>query len=261
MERCTQLWTGVESFSKDVATYAQKFQLKEWLNVYVLSDHGSTRIAKSVVNILDKNFYKGIAIDKHHRYLALDDDKFINLPQVADAQCYLLDRHKFGTNKNFIAARGYYRFADTSETFFVHGGLSPEEVVVPFARFSFATIEPQPLTISLLKGEYRYAVKSQIAFEVGNPNAYDLTNVSLSVIDAESEEVILPVLKAKQLVDDVGFTTIFHKASDAFSKESTRHLTLRCRFKCQGRSFAPDDVTFDITLKAMMEVIDDGFDF
>jgi len=251
----------LDTLAKAVTTFAHKFQVKDRLNVYVLSDHGSTRIAKTVANVFDKTFYKGIAMDKHHRYLALDDDKFDSLPQVVDAQCYLFDRQKFGTRKNFISARGYYRFTDTSETFFVHGGLSPEEVVVPFARFSFAAIEPQPLTIRLLKREYRYAVKSQIAFEVGNPNNYDLTNVSMSLVDAENDEVILPVLKAHQLVQNVEFTTVFHKATNVLNRENTQHLLLRCRFNCQGRPFAPDDVTFEITLKAMMEEIDDGYDF
>jgi len=250
---------SLETLAKSVAAFAQKFQIKERLQVYVLSDHGSTRIAKTVINILDKDFYKNVAKDKHHRYLALDDEKFDSLPQMAHAQCYLLDRRKTGTHKNFIVARGYDRFVDTSESFFVHGGLSPEEVVVPFARFSFSAIEPQPLTIRLLKSEYRYSIKSHIAFEVGNPNDYDLTNVTLSLVDVESEDITLPVLKSKQLVQDMEFVTAFYKANN-ISRENTRHLTLRCRFECQGRVFHPADVTFDITLKTIMEDYDDGFD-
>lgn len=252
---------ALETLAKTVAEFAQRFHIKDRLNVYIMSDHGSTRIAKTTVNILDKSFYKGVAMDKHHRYLALDDEKFRQLPPVADAQCYRIDRQVFGTRKNYLAARGYYRFLDTADTFFVHGGLTPEEVVVPFARFSFTPLEPLPPTIRLLHNEFRYAVKSKVALEIGNPNGFDLTNIRLQLADAEDEEVLLPRLGSRQLAEAVELTTVFRKAAGAPGGNLSRPLTIRASYTCQGRSFGPVDTTFEITLKTMMEVIDDGFDF
>lgn len=56
----------------------------------------------------------------------------------------------------------------------------------------------------------------------------------------------------------VEFNTIFRKA---LGTANTRTLTLRVRYECQGRAFIAPDQPFDITLKSLMEVSSDDFDF
>ena len=91
------IYDNLTTVAKSVADFAQRFHLQKRLTVYVLSDHGATRIAKGVVNVLDAAFYKSLTIKNHHRYVALSDDKFKSLPQAAIEQCYLIDRSKFKT--------------------------------------------------------------------------------------------------------------------------------------------------------------------
>lgn len=236
-----------------VADFARRFQLEERLVVYTLSDHGATRIARETVNVLDQDYFQKLAVEKHHRFVALSDDAFNKLPQVIEAQCYLIDRHKFKTNHNYLAARAYYRFLDTSDTFYVHGGLTPEEVVVPFARFEVAPVRPLPPTLRLLKTDYRYAKRAPVEFEIGNPNTYPLEAVSLRLIDQDCEEVILSTLSANA-AEMVGLPTLFRKIP---GEGHSRTVTLRVRFECQGRDFSLPDITFDIVLKSLMEVTDD----
>lgn len=243
----------LETLADAVAGFAQRFGVADRLHVYVLSDHGATRIARATVNVLDQDFFKKRALEKHHRFIALTDDAFAALPQVASAQCYLIDRHKFKTNQNYLAAKSYYRFLDTADTFFVHGGLTPEEVVVPFARFEVSPVRPNPPTVRLLKSEYRYAKRAPVEIEVGNPNPYPLEALSLRLIDQDSDEVILDSLPANA-AQPVGLPTLFRKIP---SLGYDRTVTLRVRFACQGRDFAPPDVTLDVALKSLMEVTDD----
>jgi hypothetical protein len=243
----------LRTLTEAVADFAHRFHVEDRLVVFALSDHGATRIARDTVNVLDQDYFKKLALEKHHRFVALSDDAFAKLPQMAEAQCYLIDRHKFKTNQNYLAARSYYRFLDTTDTFFVHGGLTPEEVVVPFARFEVAPLRPSAPTVRLLKPEYRYAKRSPVEIEIGNPNAYTLESMSLRLIDQDSEEVILASLAANA-AEPVGLPTIFRKIP---SEGNTRTVTLRVRFECQGRSFTSPDVLLDITLKSIMEVSDD----
>ena len=246
---------NLRTLAEATSNFAKQFSIRERLNVYVISDHGSTRIARGVVNVLDKGFYKGLALDKHHRYIALSDEKFGDLPQVAKAQCYLVDRQQFGTHKNYLAARSYYRFSETSDDFYVHGGLTPEEVVVPFARFSFNLIQPAPLSIRLVENSFRLAVKSKVTLEIGNPNEFALTQLEIRLVDTEGEEIFVESL-APKTETSIEFMTTFRKAPGG----NVRPLTVRVRFGCQNQHFAPEDISFEITTKALMEVNDD-FDF
>ena len=246
----------LRTLTETVAAFARQFHLEDRLVVFTLSDHGATRIARETVNVLDQDYFKKLALEKHHRFVALSDDAFSKLPQVAGAQCYLIDRHKFKTNQNYLAARSYYRFLDTTDTFYVHGGLTPEEVVVPFARFEIAPLRPSAPTVRLLKSEYRIAKRSPVEIEIGNPNPYALEAVSLRLVDQDSEEVILASLAANA-AETIGLPTLFRKIP---GEGNSRTVTLRVRFECQGREFAPSDLLFDITLKSIMEVSDD-FDF
>ena len=247
------------ALAKAVSDFAKRFQIEHRLNLYVISDHGSTRIPQEAVNVIDQRYFKSLASEekKHHRFLPLSDTKMEDLSQVASAQCYLIERTKFKTHENYLIARQYYRFLKTQEHFYVHGGLTPEEVVIPFARFTAAPVAPEHPTIHFINKEFRYAVKSRIQVALGNPNLYSLQALSVRLIDADAEEVFIATIAAKQVLQ-IAFQTTFRKVAGA---ANTRPLTLRVRYECQGRTFITPDQTVDITLKSLVEASDDDFDF
>ena len=236
-----------------VTELARRFQIESRLNVYFVSDHGSTRIPQQTVNVLDKDFFKGLALDKHHRYIALSDARFADLPQVADAQCYLLGREKFKTAKNYLATRQYYRFVETKENFYVHGGLTPEEVVVPFVHATRAPLVPIAPSVHLLGSQFRYAVPSRVILEMGNPNGFAIDGLSIRLLDTDAEEWTLSTLGPKQPAK-AEIRTVFRKTVGA---PASRSLTVRLRYTCQGKQYGPQDQTFKITLKSLMEETDE----
>jgi len=208
MEHTERVYSLLAKLVESVVEFAHRFQLEKRLLVYVISDHGSTRIGRDVVNVVDKKYFKGIADIQHHRYLTISDQQLADLPQAVGGQCYVIDRQKFKTRTNYLAARQYYRFVETSEDFYVHGGLTPEEIVVPFARFTFQPLSVQTPTLRLLKTQYRYAIKSAVEFELGNTNPFSLENVSLRLPGIEADEVLIEMLPSKALVQ-VTFQTVF----------------------------------------------------
>ncbi len=239
--------------AQSVAEFAKRFNIEKRLNIYVLSDHGSTRIAQGVVNVLDASFYKGLALKNHHRFVALTDEKLVQLPQMATQQCYVMDRKQFNTNHNYLVAKQYYRFLQTSENFYVHGGLSPEEVVVPFAHFTFNPIVPLSPTMSLCTLEFRYAVKSRIPIELGNPNPFPLDSVTVRLLDLDAEEATVEELSAKSL-ETVELTTTFRKS---IGGSNTRTLRIGVRYSYQDTEYAMLDKEIVITMKSIMEEKDD----
>ena len=153
----------------------------------VTSDHGSTRIAAGAPNVIDRQFYASRVTDKHHRYVTIGDAELADLPANVRYECYIFERHRFDLPVNYLAARSIYRFADPGEGIYVHGGLSPEETIVPLVVFAPVTIEPKSLTVRLLADEFRYGVKSLIRLELVNPNQYACQEVHVEVLNPNVE--------------------------------------------------------------------------
>lgn len=238
-----------------IVEFAQRFKIEKKLVVYVTSDHGSTRIAKDVVNVLDKKYIKGISDIQHHRYVSISDEHLAKIPQVVETQCYVIDRKKYKTFQNYLAARQYYRFAETDQDFYVHGGLTPEEVVVPFARFEFTPVEVLEPTLGLRKTEFRYAVKSTLEFEIGNPNAFPLENLTVRLVGYSADEVFIDSLPSKTPTQ-ISFQVVFRREPGA---DNTRKIVVHIRYESQERSFDFKSNAFTINLKSLQETQDDGF--
>lgn len=243
----------LETLVESIVEFAHRFSIEKQLVVYVISDHGSTRISKDVVNVLDKKFYKYIADLQHHRYVTLSKEQLDAIPQSVQAQCYIIDREKFKTNANYLAARRYYRFVDTDEDFYVHGGLTPEEIIVPFARFIFQPLSVIVPTLRLLNNQFRYSIKSILEFELGNPNDFPLENLGIRLIDIEAEEAFVDTLPAKNNTQ-IAFQAIFRKE---LKTGNNRDISVLIQYDCQGRTIDPVQNTFAISLKGMMETHDD----
>jgi len=236
-----------------IVDFAKRFQIERRLIVYIISDHGSTRIGQEVINVLDQDFYKGLALDKHHRYIPVSDKKFADLPQMVEQQCYVIDKRRFKTNEHYLAARGYYRFLKTTEDFYVHGGFTPEEVIVPFARFELKPLSIEPPTLHLANTQFRYAVRSTVEIEIGNPNTYMLENIGVKLRGIDSEEQGIDILSPKQ-TRTIKLPAVFKREPGA---SNTREIVVRVRYECQGREFEPVDVPFTITMKSLMEAKND----
>jgi hypothetical protein len=87
-------------------------------------------------------------------------------------------------NSNYLAARRLYRFLPTDENTYVHGGLSPEETIVPVAVYQPVTISPKPLTLHVLGTNKLFAgTKLDLNFEITNLNNYSCEQVQIEVID------------------------------------------------------------------------------
>ncbi len=181
----------------DVRAFAERIGAARDLVVIVSSDHGSTRIPPQLPNLIDPDFFAKRVVDKHHRYVSISDGELSQLPENTKYQCYTFERGRFDLPKNYLAARGYYRFLPTAETIYIHGGLTPEETLVPVAVFVPQTISPKPLTLRLLENAFYYERKSDIKIELVNANIYPChvvrieiqnPNVDVSVVELDQLE-------------------------------------------------------------------------
>ena len=157
-------------------------------------------------------------------------------------------------DENYLISKGYYRFIKTDKSFYVHGGVTPEETIVPFAVFQKTELSIEGPKISLLDNVFRYAVKSFIKLEIVNPNDISLENVHLEVESPEIsyEPATLDELPSKSVIQQK-IPCRFPKGIEADSLS----LILRFEYGGEEQRFSYE---FQIEMKAMMESsLDDLF--
>ncbi|MFQ6041789.1 MAG: hypothetical protein ACE5PV_13105, partial [Candidatus Poribacteria bacterium] len=249
----------LSGLANSIDEFAKKFEIDERLLLCICSDHGSTKIPScppfskggergGFPNPIDVKFFHERCEHETHRFIQLSDAEYSNLAENHRYQCYFLDKNTYGNDANYLIAKGYYRFKKTEKSFYVHGGCTPEETIVPFALFKKVSIHLQKPRLSLLDNVFRYAVKSVIKLDIVNPNEYPLENVSFIIQqpDVTYDEVVLAEIPAKQVVTQK-IPCRFARAAEKIDKLA---LTLQFQYRGQEQSF---DYEFSITMKAMME--------
>jgi len=240
----------LEGFVETIAEFIDKHDLKKKIVIHVLTDHGSTTIPADIANNLDLSGFKSTEFTiRSPRYIAVSSEKFSSLPENWKEDCFFLDATEFGNDSHYLSARRGNRFVKTDDTFYSHGGLSPEEVIVPHLIFEAAKVPLQDLTLLLARNEFRYR-KEKIALEIGNPNEFAVENIRISVINAniETDQVTIDLLngKNKGLVE---MTAQFKQTANPDERSS---LTFHIRFTSHDEKHEQTAI-LPIAMRAMVE--------
>jgi hypothetical protein len=241
---------NLETLVNTVISFAKRLGIEHKLLIYLCTDHGSTKIQGGTENVIDRKYYDSKSEDKHHRFVTVSDAQIENLPSHVENNCYVLHKDEYGLLENVLIAKGYGRFKKTSENFYVHGGLTPEEVIVPFAVFRMMEVEPRNILVHLEQNIFRYKAKSKIKVTISNINEYDIDDVEVMIKNSnvETESLYINKIKPKkQVLKEI--TAIFKKTYD--SKENN-YLLMRIGYKFMGKDYS-QDVDIPIEIKSMVE--------
>jgi hypothetical protein len=171
------------------------------------------------------------------------------LPDNWKEDCFFLDATQFGNDSHYLSARRGNRFVKTNDTFYSHGGLSPEEVIVPHLIFEAAKIPLQDLTLLLTRSEFRYR-KEKITLEIGNPNEFAVENIRISIINSniETDQETITLLNGgnKCLVE---MSAQFKQTANA---DERNNLTVHIGFNYHTEKHKQSTI-LPITMRAMVE--------
>jgi len=239
---------------KSTMAFIERNNLQDDITIHVTSDHGSTRIPENLPNGIDTKDIKKFGLTTvTHRYAALEPEQFNLLPDNLREDCFFLAREIFGNDLDYICARRGNRFGPTEDSQYVHGGLSPEETIVPYLQFRKLKASVQHLTILLKQTTYRYRLET-VEFEIANPNEYPVEDVIVEVMNSnvQAEPYRLDWLQGKRKTS-ASMQMRFKKAGH---KDDTENLRFMVLYTCNGKQHRSEEIRLPITMKAMFEMKD-----
>jgi len=239
----------IQNLVQVVSQFAKRTRVEQELDIYITSDHGSTKIPPGIRNALDDNFYRERAEDRHRRYISVPEERAVNPTSYDQEHCYIVRADAFGTRENYFIARGYDRFIETQRSIYVHGGLTPEETIVPFCKLMKTEIEMLQPTIRLPDNVVRYSVISNLVFVVGNPNDYDITNVELNVVESDLPGAFVEAIPAG-LSPEITIAVRIKRRPGIPDLEA---ITVEGAFQLQGQRFTFEPVGIAVEARSLME--------
>lgn len=246
----------IRTLTESVCRFARRARVERELVIYIASDHGSTKIPPGVENLLDDKFYQKQAQDRHHRYITVPPARATKPNDYDQQHCYIVRADAFGTREHYFIPRGYGRFIKTEESLYVHGGLTPEETIVPFCRLARTEVEARQPTIRLPENVVRYSVKANLVFIVGNPNDYEITDVELSVVESDLPAVVVEVIPANVATE----VTVPVRIKRRPGVPILEAITVKGRFQLRGQVFDIQPVSIPVEARSLTES-KTGFDF
>ena len=246
----------IRALAESVCWFARRARIERELVIYIASDHGSTKIPPTVEDLLDDKFYQEQAQNQHHRYITVSPMRAAKPSDYDQQHCYVVRSDTFGTQAHYFIPRGYGRFIKTTESLYVHGGLTPEETIVPFCCLARTEVEARQPTIRLPENIVRYSVKAGLIFVVRNPNDYEITDVELSVVESDLPGVSVEAIPAG-VASEVTVPVRIKRRPGVAALEN---ITIKGSFWLQGLRFDIQSVAIPVEARSLTES-KTGFDF
>ena len=198
VNRLSQEWTGP----------------RDQFKVYVVTDHGACRILEEEKRSFDSAVVKKLFADEKHRFSAVSEDRAGEIPENLWALGHRFKRPYGSGNMTYFLPRGHntVRYAGGLKRY-MHGGVTPEEVIVPAALYKLVKApwkKPAArflnLDIAIQTGRAKFYVQRVVTLEIEiqNSNATDIRILRATVLSPEAEvksceTAAIPAGKAKPL--------------------------------------------------------------
>jgi len=240
-------------FVETIVDFVKKHDLDNKAKIHIVSDHGSLRISEQAPNDLNPDSFKGSDFPHvAHRYIEVTNTGFEKLSDNLKTDCFFIPSNEFGNPKHYLCARRANRFLPTDGTFYVHGGLSPEEVVVPHLIFEAAVAPVQDLTVIMTRNQFRYRMET-VELEIGNPNTYTVENIHVTTLNSnfKMETQTIEWLNSGRNIR-LPVRGLFKQTHNP---EERKLLSFLIRYECHGEKYA-QTVKLPIEMIAMVELRD-----
>lgn len=244
----------LKALAKEIGTFSRRIGYERIIKVYITSDHGSTKISKEQTNLINQNLYKGKCDGPSHRYVTVSDEHFKVLNNSIQNLCFVMDRNKFGTKENYLLAKKYYRFHETDDSFYVHGGITPEEMIIPLIKFEKVEATVIYPYIVLRNNVFRYSVRSKVIIEISNTNQYPVTDIEVYLTNNSIKYDGTFKIKSMNKLEKNTVVMDNVRITKGFGVDEK--LNIKIKFNFLGKEY-DKDYSFTVSIKAMQQDVID----
>lgn len=228
------------------------------LHVLIGSDHGSTLLPKDTQSIPLPHTVREVddiwepeltgqeAQRPGTRAAATDLD---HIPGIDQQLWYALDRDSFQLDRHYLAPRGY-SYIKRRPTGWTHGGLTPEETIVPLLHL--APERPHVLPIEVdFQGLLRAGQPGMVTAVLRNLNPFPVQSLVLAVSDATDELTIVQLEALEQYEVEVHFAVVLAKGAELPVTYEVSYNTFGTAHRDVGQASIPlrrlqtEDTSFD----------------
>jgi hypothetical protein len=191
VSRLSQQWTGP----------------REQLSVYVVTDHGACRILEKEKRSFDSTVVNKLFANEKHRFSAVVEDQIDEIPENLWVLGHRFKRPFVSENTTYFLPKGHNTVRQAGRVKgYMHGGVTPEEVIVPAAQYklvkaAWKTSAARFLNLDLIRetGRAKFYIQRVVTLEVEiqNPNPSDIRVLRASIMSPETdlkscETVVIP---------------------------------------------------------------------
>jgi hypothetical protein len=170
---------------------------REDFNVYVTTDHGACRILDEEKHSFDSALINKLFPNEKHRFSSIDAAKAGEIPENLWVLGYKFHQPFYSDGKVYFLPKGHntVRFPGKGRGF-LHGGATPEEVIVPTALYKAVKVAwKHPfarflgLSLDRETGKARFYIQRVVSLEIElqNPNSSTMRIIRVSVPSPETD--------------------------------------------------------------------------
>lgn len=170
---------------------------KENVIVYVMTDHGACRILEEEKRSFDSMVIKKLFANEKHRFATVYDEQVNEVPQNLWEIGYRFKRPFASEKTTFFLPKGHNTVRNVGAVKgYMHGGVTPEEVIVPIASYKLLKAAWKPLGIRFLNldlaketGRAKFYIQRIVTLEIEiqNPNATDVHILRSTITSPEAD--------------------------------------------------------------------------
>jgi len=219
----------IKDFLRRIAKYIKEFLspglVSKKFKLVISTDHGSCTIPQ---NIKGLKAPKGARAEKEHkRFVYIDSTHNLN------KNWYFLDKNKFGLMEGIAIAKGYNFVGNRKPKGLVHGGMTPEETLVPHLEFCLQPVQIKAIQCFHISTPIPIGTRKQkVELSIRNLNDYEISKVTLH-IPSHSIEMNLEKVPAKDKAV-ASIEIALPKVDVIIDKDNTVTLQGFYSFNCLG---------------------------
>jgi hypothetical protein len=170
---------------------------REHFNVYVVTDHGACRILEEEKRSFDSTVIKKLFANEKHRLSAVTEEHLNEIPENIWALGHQFKRPFISENKIYFLPRGHNTVSQIGKMKgYMHGGATPEEVIVPTAFYKLVKAAWKKPTARFLNlalaretGRAKFYIQRVVPLEIEiqNPNTAEIRILRVTVTSPEAD--------------------------------------------------------------------------